>query len=94
MGREKGRRKLPNGIGEGPLSNPSIASDPTRKYPLFVIASFAAAANGSRAPPLCNGGSRREIPSRKVKRGVGSEPTSSAIEAEPTEQKYHHDDDQ
>ena len=30
----------------------------------------------------------------KVKRGVGSEPASPAIEAEPTEQKYHHEDDQ
>jgi hypothetical protein len=30
----------------------------------------------------------------KVKRGVGSEPASPAVEAEPTEQKYHHEDDQ
>jgi hypothetical protein len=30
----------------------------------------------------------------KVKRGVGSEPASPAIEAEPAEQKYHHEDDQ
>jgi len=30
----------------------------------------------------------------KAKPGVRSEPTSPAIEAEPTEQKYDHEDDQ
>jgi hypothetical protein len=54
-----------------------------------VIASFAAAANREWcSASLCRGESRREIC------GVGSEPASPAIEAEPAEQKYHHEDDQ
>ena len=40
----EGLNFLPSAPGRG-RPHPSIASDPTRKYPLFVIASFAAAAN-------------------------------------------------
>jgi hypothetical protein len=40
----------------------------------------------------------RRVASRNLaaitKRGVGSEPASPAIETEPAEQKYHHEDDQ